>query len=63
MSECKPYIVEVPLDLHELWATCEQDLLDTMPDHVRERIERDGRDNADQARDDASQRRRYGHAH
>ena len=58
----KPYIVDVPLNLNELWATCEQDLLDTMPDRVRERIERDGVDGAEQERDEQDQRRRYGHA-
>lgn len=62
MPEEEPYTVEVPIDLNELWAMCKQDLLDTMPERVRERIEQDGRDNASQARDEAEQRRRYGHA-
>ena len=40
-KEPKPYIVEVPLDLHELWATCGQDLVDTMPGKYREQIVED----------------------
>lgn len=45
-----------------MWRDWSDILAERMPDHIRERIKRAGVDDAEDARDEAEQRRRYGHA-